>query len=185
MLTSKEFKNVATQFRNTSSDAKKVETSLRNAIEQQTAKEKGALDIALTNYKAAVKREMDTKENKERVKKLKSYSDHMEKTLDKCFSAFEKTVKAIQESNDSDKMKLQKINQTADFVMGQLFSEDERQMFGDLLSQVVVVVPSQHSQQSLLHAPQHSGWTTLPDNNSDVVQPSDVRMLTAPGSYHY
>jgi len=132
MLTSKEFKNVATQFRNTSSDAKNVETSLRNAIEQQTVKEKGALDIALKNYQAAVKREMDTKENKERVKKLKSYSDHMEKTLDKCFSAFEQTVKAIQESNDSDKIKLQKINQTAEFVMGQLFTEDERQMFGEM-----------------------------------------------------
>ena len=181
MLTTKDFRDTATRFRQTSAGARRVEEELENRVKARTAREREALESAMRTYQAAVKRELAAPDNRAQVQQLEAYATDMQSTLEKCFNAFEKTVEAIQASGDTDAVKRDKINKTADFVMGQLFTEEERALFGGMLSQVLVVIPSQSEQQSLLHAPAHDGWT--PVDSAGGPEPSEVRMLRPPGSY--
>ena len=149
----KNFDQISYQFRQTNQKTKELEKNLENYITTNTQNEKAQLDLALKNYEKKVQTLMDNK--KSQISMIEDYHKQMSTTLNKTYDAFNKTINSIKNNpNLSDDQKEKRINETADYIMSSLYTQEEVDEFKNYANNLVIVIPNEEGQYSRLTTPQ-------------------------------
>ena len=88
---------------------------------------------------------------------IEDYQQQMSTTLNQTYEAFNKTIESIKNNqNLSDDQKEKRINETADYIMSSLYTQEEVDEFKNYANNLVVILPNESEQYSRLTTPQIS-----------------------------
>ena len=158
----KNFDQISYQFRQTNQKSKELEKNLENYITTNTQNEKAQLDLALKNYEKKVQTLMDNK--KSQISMIEDYHQQKSTTLNKTYDAFNKTINSIKNNpNLSDDQKEKRINETADYIMSSLYTQEEVNEFKNYANNLVIVIPNEEGQYSRLTTHQNNDTPRMAD----------------------
>ena len=96
---------------------------------------------------------MDNK--KSQISMIEDYQQQISTTLNQTYDAFHKTIESIKNNqNLSYTQKEEKINETADYIMSSLYTQEEIDEFKNYANNLVIVIlPNESEQYSRLTTP--------------------------------
>ena len=149
----KNFDQISYRFRQTNQQSKELEKNLQDYITTNAQNEKEQLELALKNYEDKVQMLMDNK--KSQISMIEDYQKQMSSTLKQTYEAFHKTIESIKNNqNLSDDQKETQINETADYIMNSLYTQEEVDEFKNYANNLVIVIPNDSEKYSRLTTPQ-------------------------------
>ena len=93
---------------------------------------------------------MDNK--KSQISMIEDYQQQMSTTLKQTYEAFNKTIESIKNNqNLSDDQKETQINETADYIMNSLYTQEEVDEFKNYANNLVIVIPNEEGQYSQIN----------------------------------
>ena len=137
------FTSIASTFKDNKSKSKKLEIEVNNFINENTQHEKQQLEQAVKNYNEKVKSIMKNK--KSEIDKINNYHTQMNDTLTQTYEAFnDATIQILQNDSLSNDQKEKKIQQISDYIMQNLYTEEEIKQFKIFAEQFEILLPGKN-----------------------------------------
>lgn len=134
------FEGVASRFRQQKQESRQLEVKVRDYIEENTEKEKKDLEEAMSKYNDKIKEVMRNKQSD--IDQINQYNQEMSDTLQQTFTAFNEAVDKIIDSQKMDEeTKESKIQEISEYIMNNLYTEEEVQQFKEYANQFVILLP--------------------------------------------
>lgn len=137
------FNSVATAFKENKSKSKKLEIEVNNYIEENTQLEKQQLEQAVKNYNEKVRSVMTNK--KTQIDQIENYHSQMNDTLTQTYEAFNQaTIQILQNDSLSNEQKERKIQQISEYIMQNLYTQEEIDRFKIFAEQFEILLPGKN-----------------------------------------
>ena len=134
------FSSVASQFKQNKAQSKQLQDTVHNYIEQHTQIEKQQLEQAIQNYNKKVQSIVQDKQDD--IKQIEHYEEQISTTLQETYQAFHEATQQIL-SNDTlnNDQKENKIQQISDYIMDNLYTQEEIEQFKAFAEQFEILLP--------------------------------------------
>ena len=138
------FGQVSQQFRTNRQQYKQMSNQIQTYVQDNTKDERKAVKEAIDNYNKKIQNIL--KEKEDDMKVIEHYNQNIQETLKETYEAFNKGVEYIMKDDDiNEEEKMKKIKDMSDYIMTNLYTEEEIEEFKKFANNFVVIVPN-HTQ---------------------------------------